>query len=161
MYECCHHSSFTTPLFTIPQRFSPTLLTLFLMILLTTHAYGKGENNKTCIWTRRTTRNTTLVGFWTRVGIPGHLLPVPLLYDFCIDQVGTMIQLSRKVVQGNPIHIGVPLRTDQQVQHHLHRCRRTLSRLEAATRQTRGHNGSRTRVQVKTTNLTISGLAPG
>ena len=25
----CHHLSFTTPLFTIPQRFSPTLLTLF------------------------------------------------------------------------------------------------------------------------------------
>ena len=84
------------------------------------HAYGKGENNKTCIWTQRTTRNATLVGFWTRVGIPGHLLSVPLLDNLHIDQVSATIQLPRKVIRGNPIHIGIPVRTDQRVQHHLH-----------------------------------------
>ena len=30
----------------IPQQFSPTLLTLLPIILLTMHAYGKGEDNK-------------------------------------------------------------------------------------------------------------------
>ena len=136
-------------------------LPFFLRFFLRHMLMGREKNNKMCIWTRRTTRNAMLVGFRTRVSIPGHLLPVPLLYDFCVDQVGTTIQLSRKVVQGNPIHIGVPLRTDQRVQHHLHRRRRTLSRLEAATWQTCGHNGNRTRVRVKTTNSTIPGLAPG
>ena len=105
----CHRSSFTGPRFTIPQQFLPTLLTLFLTLLLTTHAYGKGENNKTCIWTQRTTRSATLVRFRTRIGIPGHLLLVPLLHDFRVDQVSTTIQFLRKIVRGNPIHIGVPL----------------------------------------------------
>ena len=157
----CHRSSFMTPLFTIPQRFSPTLLTLFLTTLLTTHAYGKGENNKTCIGTRRTTRETTLVGLRTRVGIPGHLLAVPFLDNLRVDQISPTVQLPCKVIRGNPTHVGVPLRTDQRVQHHMDRRQRTLSRLEAATWRTRGRNGSRTRVRVKTTNSTISGLAPG
>ena len=70
VHQDCHRSSFTTPLFTIPRRFSSTLLTLFLLTtLLTTHAYGKGENNTTYIGTRRITRETTLVGFRTRVGV--------------------------------------------------------------------------------------------
>ena len=63
----------------------------------------------------KTTRDSTLVRLRTQVGIPGHLLPVPLLYDFCIDQVSAMIQLLRKVVCRDPIHIGVPLWTDQRV----------------------------------------------
>ena len=157
----CHRSSFMPLLFTIPRRFSPTLLSLFLTTLLTTHAYGKGENNKTCIGTRRTTRKTTLVGLRTRVGIPGHLLPVPLLDNLRIDQVSPAVQLPCKVIRGNPTHVGVPLRTDQQVQHHMDRRWRTLSQLEAATWRTRGRNGSRTGVRVKTTNLTILGFAPG
>ena len=45
-FPLCHRSSFRTPLVTIPQRFSPTLLTLFLTILLMTHAYGKGETTR-------------------------------------------------------------------------------------------------------------------
>ena len=157
----CHHSSFMTPLFTIPWRFSPTLLTLFPTTLLTTHAYGKGENNKTCIGTRRTTRKTTLVGLRTRVGIPGHLLLVPLLDNLRVDQVSPTVQLPYKVIRGNPTHVGVPLRTDQRVQHHMDWRRRTLSQLEAATWRTHGRNGSQTRVRVKTSNSTIPGLAPG
>ena len=53
------------------------------------------------------------------------------------------------------------MRTDQRVQHHMDRRRRTLSRLEATTWWTRGRNGSRTRVRVKTSNSTIPGLTSG
>ena len=157
----CHRSSFMTPLFTIPRRFSPTLLTLFLTTLFTTHAYGKGDDNKMCIGTRRTTRETTLVGLWTRVGIPGHLLAVPFLNNLRVDQISPTVQLLCKVIRGNPTHVGVPLRTSQRFQHHMDRRRRTWSRLEAATWRTRGCNRSRTRVRVKTMNSTISGFAPG
>ena len=102
-----------------------------------------------------------LVGLWTRVGIPGHLLTVPFLDNLRVDQISPTVQLPCKVIRGNPTHVGVPLRTDQRVQHHMDRRRRTLSRLEATTWRTRGRNGNRTRVQVKTTNSTIPGLAPG
>ena len=157
----CHCSRFTTPLFMIPRWFSSTLLTLSLTILLTTHAYGKGENSKTCIWTQRTTRGTTLVGLRTGVGVLGHLLLVPLLNNLRIDQVSPTIQLPCKIVRRDPSNIGVPLRTNQRVQHHLHQHQRTLSWLEATTWWMREHNGSWMRVQVKTMNSTIPGLAPG
>ena len=73
-------------------------LPFVLIIPLTTHAYGKREYNKTCIWNQRTTRKTTLVRLRAGVGIPGHLLPVPLLNDLHIDQVSPMIQLLCKIV---------------------------------------------------------------
>ena len=157
----CHCSSFMTPLFTIPQWFLPTLLTIFTLVLLTTHTYEKGEDDKTYIETWQTTRNATLVGRRIRVGIPSHLLPVPLLDNLSIDQVSTTIQLPRKIVCRDPIHIGVPLWTDQWVQHHLDQHWRTLSRLEAATQQTHRHNGYWTQVRVKTSDSTILDLAPG
>ena len=116
------------PLFSQFHNDSRLLSLPFVLIIpLMTHAYGKREDNKTCIWDRRTTRKTTLVGLRAGVGIPGHLLPVPLLNNLHIDQVSPTIQHLCKIVRRDPINIGVPLRTDQQIQRHLDGHRGTLS----------------------------------
>ena len=71
------------------------------------------------------------------------------------------IQLPRKIVHRDPIHIGVPLRTNQWVQHHLDQCRRTLSRLESTTWWMCRCNRYWMQVWVKTSTSTIPGFAPG
>ena len=62
MTGICRHSSFCTP----SSHDSITISTypsyLLILISLTTHTYGRRQDNKICIWTGQATR--TLLGIW-------------------------------------------------------------------------------------------------